>query len=108
MQCNIQVSPPFLFRIPYIAFYATGTLLDTRSLCAKLHRGITFHFRFMCLIPYHLLPNETARLLTTTSLEVQEFGDYDVPPYVILSHTWDVEEVTLKDLEGTRTANNKG
>lgn len=38
------------------------------------------------------------RLLNTTSLEVEEFLQSQVPEYVILSHTWREEEVTLQDL----------
>jgi hypothetical protein len=38
------------------------------------------------------------RLLNTTTLEVEEFLQSQVPEYVILSHTWREEEVTLQDL----------
>jgi len=38
------------------------------------------------------------RLLNTFTLEVQEFLESRVPEYVILSHTWREEEVTLQDL----------
>lgn len=48
------------------------------------------------------------RLLNTGNFEVKLFGDNEVPPYAILSHTWDEEEVTLQDMEGTRAANKKG
>jgi hypothetical protein len=52
-------------------------------------------------------------LLSTTesdagNFEVQDFSDDDIPPYVILSHTWDKEEVTFQDMQGTRAANKKG
>ncbi|KAI9772610.1 MAG: hypothetical protein M1839_002423 [Geoglossum umbratile] len=48
------------------------------------------------------------RLLSTDNFEVKEFGDDEVPRYAILSHTWDEEEVTFQDMEGTRVANKKG
>ena len=48
------------------------------------------------------------RLLNTANFEVKIFGDNEVPPFAILSHTWDKEEVTLQDMEGTRAANKKG
>jgi ankyrin repeat protein len=48
------------------------------------------------------------RLLNTDNFEVKEFRDDEVPRYAILSHTWDEEEVTFQDIEGTRAANKKG
>src|SRR6266702_4059585 len=48
------------------------------------------------------------RLLNTGNFEVKSFEDDEVPPYAILSHTWDEEEVTLQDMEGTRAVNKKG
>jgi Heterokaryon incompatibility protein (HET) len=48
------------------------------------------------------------RLLNTDNLELKEFRDDDVPQYAIISHTWDEEEVTFQDMEGTRAANTKG
>jgi hypothetical protein len=48
------------------------------------------------------------RLLNTDNFEVKEFRDDEVPRYAILSHTWDEEEVTFQDMEGTRAANKKG
>jgi len=48
------------------------------------------------------------RLLNTDNFEVKEFRDDELPRYAILSHTWDEEEVTLQDMEGTRAANKKG
>ncbi|KAK7418406.1 hypothetical protein QQZ08_011256 [Neonectria magnoliae] len=38
------------------------------------------------------------RLLNSTSFEVAEFAGDKIPPYAVLSHTWDVEEVTLGDI----------
>ncbi|KAF2181428.1 ankyrin, partial [Zopfia rhizophila CBS 207.26] len=48
------------------------------------------------------------RLLNTSNFEVKLFGDGEVPPYAILSHTWGEEEVTIQDMEGTHAANKKG
>src|ERR1700678_3833860 len=48
------------------------------------------------------------RLVNTDRLEVEGFGDNDVPHYAILSHTWGEGEVTLQDMEGSRAANKKG
>ncbi|KAI0113790.1 heterokaryon incompatibility protein-domain-containing protein [Nemania sp. FL0031] len=39
------------------------------------------------------------RLLNVNSLEVQEFIGRDLPPYTILSHTWEFEEVSFQDLQ---------
>lgn len=38
------------------------------------------------------------RLLDTSTYRLHEFNGYDVPPYVILSHRWEDEEVTFQDL----------
>ena len=38
------------------------------------------------------------RLLNTRTLTVEEFGGNQVPPYAILSHRWEAEEVTLQDI----------
>lgn len=37
------------------------------------------------------------RLLNATTLNLDEFFD-EVPPYAILSHTWEAEEVGFQDL----------
>jgi hypothetical protein len=42
------------------------------------------------------------RLLNVRSYQVKEFPAKGAPPYAILSHTWDKEEVTLQDLESSR------
>ena len=42
------------------------------------------------------------RLLNVRSHKVKEFAERNVPPYAILSHTWDREEVTLQDIENGR------
>ncbi|KAK1753959.1 hypothetical protein QBC47DRAFT_361954 [Echria macrotheca] len=38
------------------------------------------------------------RLLHTNTHELAEFADGDVPRYAILSHTWDRDEVALRDI----------
>jgi len=48
------------------------------------------------------------RLLNTSTLEVQEFLESRVPEYVILSHTWREEEVTLQDLLSGEAPTKKG
>ncbi|KAK4457972.1 heterokaryon incompatibility protein-domain-containing protein, partial [Cladorrhinum samala] len=45
------------------------------------------------------------RLLRTDKLESVHFPGQDVPPFVILSHTWDDEEVLFQDIQqGTATS----
>ncbi|KAE9363973.1 HET-domain-containing protein, partial [Stipitochalara longipes BDJ] len=39
------------------------------------------------------------RLINLHTLELREFIDSERPPYVILSHTWGAEEVTLQQLQ---------
>src|SRR4051812_49079821 len=48
------------------------------------------------------------RLLRTSTLEVVEFSDENVPPYAILSHTWGGEEVTLQEMRGTPSKGKEG
>jgi hypothetical protein len=38
------------------------------------------------------------RLLNFNSLDLVEFMDFEKPPYVILSHTWGAEEISLQEL----------
>jgi hypothetical protein len=40
------------------------------------------------------------RLLNTESMRLEEFHGSNIPPYAILSHTWDKEEVSFQDLVG--------
>ncbi|KAF2033157.1 HET-domain-containing protein [Setomelanomma holmii] len=44
------------------------------------------------------------RLIDTETLEIKEVLDSDVPPYIILSHTWGDAEVTFPDMESGREA----
>ncbi|KAH9226250.1 hypothetical protein K456DRAFT_1808767, partial [Colletotrichum gloeosporioides 23] len=47
------------------------------------------------------------RLLHTMTLDLNEFIG-DVPPYAILSHTWENDEVSLQDLSTTAGRSKKG
>lgn len=40
------------------------------------------------------------RLISTKYLEVVSIREDEIPPYAILSHTWDKDEVTLQDMQG--------
>jgi Heterokaryon incompatibility protein (HET) len=48
------------------------------------------------------------RLLNSTTLALHEFFDTQVPPYAILSHRWEDEEVTFKDVMHRRNLEAKG
>jgi hypothetical protein len=37
------------------------------------------------------------RLLHVQSLHLEDFSGSEIPPYAILSHTWDEEEVTFQE-----------
>jgi hypothetical protein len=39
------------------------------------------------------------RLLHTSAFQLKSFYDLELPPYVILSHTWGDEEVTLQEVQ---------
>lgn len=39
------------------------------------------------------------RLLNTETRELEEYFDVDIPPYAILSHTWENDEVTFQDIQ---------
>lgn len=44
------------------------------------------------------------RLLNTTTLKLHEFFGSDIPPYNILSHRWEGDEITYRDVrDGTNT-----
>jgi len=47
------------------------------------------------------------RLLDSTSLRLSQFFDRDIPKYVILSHTWDQDEVTFEDIQDLAKAKKK-
>ncbi|KAF5340124.1 hypothetical protein D9758_013180 [Tetrapyrgos nigripes] len=46
------------------------------------------------------------RLLNTKTLKLEEFYA-DIPPYAILSHTWEKEEVTFQDIRNLKVAKRK-
>jgi hypothetical protein len=37
------------------------------------------------------------RLINAHTLELEEYFENQIPPYAILSHTWEDEEVSLQD-----------
>ncbi|RDW66959.1 hypothetical protein BP5796_09708 [Coleophoma crateriformis] len=39
-------------------------------------------------------------LLNTTTIQIQEFRDDQIPPYAILSHTWSDAEVSFQEIRG--------
>jgi hypothetical protein len=48
------------------------------------------------------------RLLNTESLQLHEFFDPQVPPYTILSHRWEGEEVTFQELQNGQAKEKQG
>lgn len=38
------------------------------------------------------------RLVNVRTFKLKEFGEYEVPPYAILSHTWGLREASLREL----------
>jgi hypothetical protein len=48
------------------------------------------------------------RLLNTTTIELHEFFDSNVPDYAILSHRWGEGEVAFKDVLKKRTLDAPG
>ncbi|OCL13222.1 hypothetical protein AOQ84DRAFT_385551 [Glonium stellatum] len=48
------------------------------------------------------------RLLNSSTFELREFVGSETPPYVILSHTWEEEEVSFKDIQGLMAAQKEG
>ncbi|KUJ11357.1 HET-domain-containing protein [Mollisia scopiformis] len=45
------------------------------------------------------------RLINTTTLQLEEYFDRKIPPYAILSHRWEEEEVTFQDMIAEGAAN---
>ena len=41
------------------------------------------------------------RLLQTSTLSIVEFASNAIPPYAILSHTWEEEEVSFQEMQGS-------
>ena len=52
--------------------------------------------------------NQIMRLLNTDNFEIKEVRDDEIPPYAILSHTWDEGEVTFQDMKRKRAAKMRG
>jgi hypothetical protein len=48
------------------------------------------------------------RLLHPKSLELKEFIGQDIPPYVILSHTWGDGEVSFQGLQSGKASKKAG
>src|ERR1700712_1668647 len=48
------------------------------------------------------------RLLHTKSVQMVEFVDGNIPAYVILSHTWEEEEVSFQDMRDESRFSKKG
>ncbi|KAK3370463.1 heterokaryon incompatibility protein-domain-containing protein, partial [Podospora didyma] len=48
------------------------------------------------------------RLLNAKTLKVEEFFGHQIPPYTILSHTWDKDEVSFGDMQSSNFKNKKG
>lgn len=48
------------------------------------------------------------RLLNTDTLQIKQFGDYEIPPYAILSHTWGDTELTFQDIVGVDPTGKEG
>jgi hypothetical protein len=48
------------------------------------------------------------RLIHTTTLQLKEFFEPDIPPYAILSHTWGNEEVLFQEMEKEETSTKQG
>ncbi|BCS01111.1 uncharacterized protein AKAW2_51452S [Aspergillus luchuensis] len=77
--------------------------LEVFTDCLRLHystRGIKSTIHIQDEISR---PTSTMRLLNTCLSDtghflIQEFFDYELPPYAILSHTWGEEEVTFQEI----------
>ncbi|PMD19924.1 HET-domain-containing protein [Hyaloscypha hepaticicola] len=48
------------------------------------------------------------RLLHSTHLKLVEFMERDLPPYAILSHTWEMEEVSFQEMQTDDAKSKKG
>ena len=48
------------------------------------------------------------RLLHSTLLKLVEFMERDLPPYAILSHTWEMEEVSFQEMQSGDAESRKG
>ncbi|KAE9365529.1 HET-domain-containing protein, partial [Stipitochalara longipes BDJ] len=48
------------------------------------------------------------RLLRSTTLQLCEFTERGLPPYAILSHTWETEEVSFQEMQTGNSTEKKG
>ena len=48
------------------------------------------------------------RLINTETLELEEYTDYELPEYAILSHTWGKEEMSFWDLQSAEALSEPG
>jgi hypothetical protein len=48
------------------------------------------------------------RLLNTQTIKLEEFTPDKIPPYIILSHTWEDDEVTFSDIQGSSADSKAG
>lgn len=48
------------------------------------------------------------RLLQANTISLQEFAENDIPPYAILSHTWEKDEVSFQDMQEGRCTEKEG
>ncbi|KAL5359021.1 heterokaryon incompatibility protein-domain-containing protein [Aspergillus floccosus] len=48
------------------------------------------------------------RLINVHTRKVERFSSSDIPPYAVLSHTWEKEEVTLQDMQREPFGTKKG
>jgi hypothetical protein len=50
--------------------------------------------KILCVIS----KSDKMRLLNTSTMKLVEFLGDEIPPYAILSHTWQVKEILFKDM----------
>jgi hypothetical protein len=48
------------------------------------------------------------RFLHAKTIQLKEFPENELPPYAILSHTWEREEVSFQDMQGSNAARKEG
>ncbi|KAI9923404.1 hypothetical protein MW887_009361 [Aspergillus wentii] len=48
------------------------------------------------------------RLLNATTRRLEEFTDHELPKYAILSHTWQKDEVSFRDIHTSKATDKKG
>jgi hypothetical protein len=67
--------------------------------CCFIYPALAFS-NFLTLLAIHSIFIFKMRLLSTHNWTLKEFlSDNEVPPYAILSHTWDKDEVTFQQWE---------